>query len=89
MAKKQVSFLPERDAAPSGTERNLFCKRSHLTNEASVEKWFVDPLLVHLGFGPDDQYLKTAIRELKVGRGSGSSLYKLTTSFNLASSRSS
>jgi type I restriction enzyme M protein len=57
-------------------ETNLFSKRSTLTNEASVENWFVDPLLAHLGFTPDDIFLKTSIRELKVGRGSKSSLYK-------------
>jgi len=55
---------------------NLFCKRTNLTNEASVENWFVDKLLSHLGFDADDQLLKTSIRELKVGRGSSSSLYK-------------
>jgi hypothetical protein len=50
-------------------ETNLFSKRSTLSNEASVENWFVDPLLAHLGFQPEDQLLKTSIRELKVGRG--------------------
>jgi len=60
----------------SGDQRNAFCKRGNLKNEASVENWFVDPLLLHLGFAPEDQLLKTSIRELKVGQGSGSSLYK-------------
>jgi type I restriction enzyme M protein len=54
----------------------MLCKRSNLTNEASVEKWFIDPLLVALGFNADDQLLKTSIRELKIGKGSGASLYK-------------
>ncbi len=55
---------------------NDICKKASLTNEASVEKWFVDPLLHQLGYGPDDQFLKTSIQELKVGKGSKSSLYK-------------
>ena len=57
-------------------EKNLFCKRSALTNEASVEKWFIDPLLTHLGYGADDQLVKTSIQELAIGKGSKSSLYK-------------
>lgn len=56
--------------------QNLFCRRAHLTNEASVEKLFVDRLLDHLGYGDADLLVKTSIRELKVGTGSGSSLYK-------------
>ena len=55
---------------------NLFCKSSQLTNEASVETWFVAKLLEHFGFGPDDIKLKTSLREYKVGKGSKSSLYK-------------
>jgi len=60
----------------SASDANLFCKRGNLTNEASVENWFVDKLLVHLGFRPEDQLLKSSIEELKVGRGSQSSLYR-------------
>lgn len=70
-AKKQLSLLQ-----PPAPTKNIFCKRSNLTNEASVENWLVDPLLKHLGFAPDDILVKTSIRELKVGRGSKSSLYK-------------
>jgi len=60
----------------AGSQQNLFCRRGHLTNEASVEKLFVDRLLDHLGHGDADLLVKTSIRELKVGTGSGSSLYK-------------
>jgi type I restriction enzyme M protein len=56
--------------------KNLFCSRVHLTNEASVEKLFVDRLLEHLGFGDEDLRVKTSIQELKIGSGSSSSLYK-------------
>jgi hypothetical protein len=55
---------------------NLLCKRSNLTNEASVETWFADKLLALLGFGPEDVNLKTSIKEYRVGQGSKSSWYK-------------
>ena len=56
--------------------KNAFCKRSNLTNEASVETWFIDPLLTYLDYQPEDIHLKTSLREFKVGHGSKSSLYK-------------
>ena len=56
--------------------KNDFCKRSNLTNEASVENWFVDRLLAYLGFDEDDILVKTSIREFKVGQGARASLYK-------------
>ncbi|HZS27529.1 MAG TPA: N-6 DNA methylase [Candidatus Angelobacter sp.] len=70
----QISLLPTPKDAPAS--KNLFCKRSNFTNEATVEKWFLDPLIAYLGFGADDQRLKTSIGELKIGKGSKSSLYK-------------
>jgi len=54
----------------------MFCKRSDLTNEASVETWFVSKLLAHLGYLPEDIRLKTSLKEYKVGKGSKSALYK-------------
>lgn len=56
--------------------KNAFCKRSNLTNEASVENWFIDKLLNFLNFAPEDILLKTSIREFVVGQGSKSILYK-------------
>ncbi len=58
------------------TVNNLFCSLSDLTNEASVETWFIDPLLKALGYTSADIALKTSIREYRVGRGSKSELYK-------------
>jgi len=55
---------------------NIFCSISELTNEASVEARFINPLLEALGYSPKDIALKTAIGEFKVGKGSKSSLYK-------------
>jgi type I restriction enzyme M protein len=55
---------------------NKFCARSELTNEASVEARFVNPLLRDLGFAANQIRLKTSLKELKVGKGSKSALYK-------------
>lgn len=57
-------------------QTNLFCSRSNLTNEASVETWFVDPLLKYLGFDANDIKLKTSLKEYKIGKGSKSLWYK-------------
>ena len=56
--------------------KNDFCSRSDFSNEASVETWFVDPLLRILGFGPEDVNLKTSLSEYKIGKGSKSLWYK-------------
>jgi len=56
--------------------KNEFCSLELLTNEASVEEWFISPLLQYLEYSPSDIALKTSIQELKVGKGSKLSLYK-------------
>lgn len=53
----------------------MLCKRSDLTNEASVETWFTNKLLAYLGYTSDDIRLKTSLKEYKIGRGSKSELY--------------
>jgi type I restriction enzyme M protein len=58
------------------TMNNKFCDLKALTNEATVEAWFVAPLLDDLGFDASDLKLKTSLREFKVGKGSKSALYK-------------
>ena len=58
------------------SSKNDFCRRANLTNEASVENWFVDRFIAYLGFKEEDILIKTSIREFKVGQGSRSSLYK-------------
>jgi type I restriction enzyme M protein len=55
---------------------NLFCNRSDLKNEASVERLFVDRLLEHLGYADDQILPKTSIAELPIGRGSKKLHYK-------------
>lgn len=56
--------------------KNKFCELKDLNNEATVEARFVDRLLEDLGFLAAEIRLKTSLRELKVGKGSKSSLYK-------------
>jgi type I restriction enzyme M protein len=56
--------------------KNKFCDLADLTNEASVETWLVDRLLADLKFQPSDIRLKTSLKEMKVGKGSKSALYK-------------
>lgn len=57
-------------------QTNMFCSRSNLSNEASVETWFVDPLLNRLGFATEDINLKTSLKEYKLGKGSKALWYK-------------
>lgn len=56
--------------------KNMFCDSKSLNNEASVERCFVERLLSALGFEDADIRPKTALREIKIGRGSKSELYK-------------
>lgn len=59
-----------------GSSRNIFCRSSDLTNEASVEHFFVSRLLTDLGY--DDNQIKTkhSLSALKVGLGSRVVKYK-------------
>lgn len=56
--------------------KNKYCDLKDLSNEASVEARFVNKLLEDLGFLPSEVKLKESLHELKVGKGSKSSLYK-------------
>ena len=56
--------------------QNEFCKRSDLKNEADVETWFLNKLLVYLSYEPKDINLKTSLAEYKIGKGSKSLHYK-------------
>ena len=56
--------------------KNDFCNLSDLKNEASVESWFINPLIESLGYSKEDIALKTSIQEFRVGKGSKSVLYK-------------
>ncbi|WP_160174488.1 N-6 DNA methylase [Archangium violaceum] len=55
---------------------NLFCARTDLKNEASVERLFTDRLLKHLGYADEQVLPKTSIDELPIGKGSKKLHYK-------------
>ena len=59
-----------------GEMKNILCEQSNLSNEASVETWFVDPLLNLLFYQASDIKLKTSIQEFRVGLGRKSVNYK-------------
>jgi type I restriction enzyme M protein len=56
--------------------RNILCDLSSLSNEASVETWFVNPLLELLGYVASDIKLKTSIDSIRVGQGRKKIPYK-------------
>jgi type I restriction enzyme M protein len=56
--------------------RNILCDLSDLSNEASVESWFINPLLEMLGYVASEIKLKTSIDSIKVGQGRKKVSYK-------------
>lgn len=56
--------------------KNKFCSFNDISNEAGVEKLFVDRLLDDLGYEDTDISLKESISEFAVGKGSKKVLYK-------------
>src|SRR4030042_6012105 len=49
--------------------KNLFCDKKDLTNESSVEAFFVSRLLNYLGYSDGDIRTKQSIGELFIGKG--------------------
>jgi type I restriction enzyme M protein len=58
------------------TSRNKFCDSADLTNEASVESFFVLRLLSCLGYEDHEIKTKQSIQELRIPLGSKTELYK-------------
>ena len=56
--------------------QNLFCSKSDLDNEASVEAFFVNRLLKDMGFRDNQIKTKQSISKLQVPRGRSTVLYK-------------
>jgi type I restriction enzyme M protein len=56
--------------------KNLFCEKAVLTNEASVEQFFVNRLLEWLGYDDNRILPKTSIKELTIAKGSKKLRYK-------------
>lgn len=70
---KRKSILEEIDFH---INRNLYCERSVLTNEASVENFFVSRFLEDFGFKDTHIKLKNSIDEVVVGKGVKKENYK-------------
>lgn len=56
--------------------KNMFCKLSDLTNEATVEQFFVNRLLSELGYADGEIKPKTSLKKLVISQGSKKSNYK-------------
>ena len=54
---------------PLGTDRNLYCRREDLGNEASVETFFVARMISDLGFSDAQVKTKESLEELTIGKG--------------------
>lgn len=59
-----------------GASRNLYCRLSDLSNEASVETFFLSRLLPDLGYKDSQIKSKSSLQALSVGRGRKKEKYK-------------
>ena len=57
-------------------QANKYCRATDLTNEASVEAFFVNRLLADLGYRDNEIKTKRAIQELRIPRGRQSERYR-------------
>ena len=81
MAKKRKDKAKLRptllDSLETAAVRCIWCKRDDLTNEASVEQFFISRLLSDgLGYRDSQIKPKTSLSKLTVGRGSRQTKYK-------------
>src|SRR5260221_12662486 len=66
---------PARMSSNAASE-NKFCRSTDLTNEASVESFFVLRLLSDLGYNDKEIATKRSISELTISAGRRTELYK-------------
>lgn len=66
----------KREPSLAQTRSNKYCSSTDLSNEASVEAFFVLRMLADLGYRDSEILAKTAIQELKVPHGRRKELYK-------------
>lgn len=66
----------DRNIMSIRTDTNRFCKSSDLSNEASVESFFVLRLLKDLGYEDSEIHQRRSIQSLPIPRGRQSELYK-------------
>lgn len=70
---KRKSMLEDIDFH---VNRNLYCERKSLTNESSVEKFFIDKLLIDFGFKDTNIQTKESITKLTISEGTRRYSYK-------------
>lgn len=76
MAKKIPVRRSLFDALAEQGHKNAFCEKKDLTNEASVEAFFVNRLLKDLGYKDSQIKTKSAISDVVVSRGSKKIKYR-------------
>lgn len=74
MSPKKIP--PHRTLFDDLPDKCIFCNRDDLTNEASVEQFFINRLLNDLGYKDNQIKPKTSISEILVSRGSKRINYK-------------
>lgn len=66
----------KKETAEVRKKKNAYCKLEDLSNEASVESFFINRLLKDLGFKDSQIKTKESLKKLKVSEGSKSKFYK-------------
>jgi len=61
---------------PTSLNKNMFCDKKDLSNESSVEQFFVIRLLKKLGYKDKDIKTKESVEKLTIGRGSRKEKHK-------------
>lgn len=61
---------------PASRDSNMFCDKKDLSNESSVEQFFVIRLLKRLGYNDRDIKTKESVEKLTIGRGSRKEKHK-------------
>jgi len=73
-------MIPERktvfDTFLKNPEKNICCEKKSLTNEASVETFFINRLLADFGFHDNNIKTKESIKPVQIAKGSKRILYQ-------------
>ena len=76
LGSAQTDHPEEEDILTSADLSNKYCRSTDLTNEATVESFFVQRLLVDLGYEDREIKLKRSIEEVAIARGRKRESYK-------------
>ena len=64
------------DYVVDNPDKNIFCDKKDLTNEASVETFFLNRLIKDLGYNDRNIKTKESLSKLQVSKGSKKFLYR-------------